>query len=196
MPIPVLWCHYAWLLLLVAALGLPQVGCNRDDDDDTTIDDTTTVVLENELNFRLIGGPDAIDNKTVLFSNFYTQQTNAGYNASIGGTEIEAVAQWNNTPAYLHLLLPDTLAQFYKFEETLPPTYPTYPTNNKYIQVQLQGALPLEVIKFMNIKITEYGPVGGRIKGTLNGSFYDYTETPAGTTVNLVEGEFDFLRTQ
>lgn len=185
-------CNY--LLTWVCCIALFSLwSCNKNNDDpiDTNPDDTTAVA-ENELTFKIVGGPDAYNGKTVFFTNFFLDETYVGVVDSINGTVIEGVALWDNKPAYLKILLPDTIAQFYKFEETFPPTYPDV---NKYFEINLNGALSLQQIAYTNIKITEYGAVGGRIKGTINAKLYDYSQGFE-EIVFINEGEFDFLRTQ
>ena len=98
-------CNY--LLTWVCCIALFSLwSCNKNNDDpiDTNPDDTTAVA-ENELTFKIVGGPDAVDGKTVFFTNFFSDETHAGVVDSINATVLEGVALWNEMPAYLKILL-------------------------------------------------------------------------------------------
>lgn len=184
--------HYYLLAYICAIVFSTLWGCDKNNDDpNNNTPGDTTIVADNEVTFKVNGGPSTINGKTVFFTNFFLDETHAGRVDSLNATILEAVALWDNNPVYLNIMLPDTIAKFYKFEETFPPTFPTV---NKQFEIIING-FPLQQIAYVNIKITEYGAVGGRIKGTINAKMYDYSQG-AEAVVFINEGEFNFLRTQ
>lgn len=185
-----------WFIVLLL-LTWGQSSCKKDDDDTDTPVDTSNVVQDNSsVSFKVNGGPSSLNNKHVIFSNFFVDETFAGYDDSIQGTQIRAVALWNNSPVYLDMRLPDTIAKFYQFVEPTDLNNPSYPTINNYFELRLPGIAPLVLPKFVNIKVTQYDAIGGRIKGTIGGTFYDYSMNGEEMLITLSEGMFDIKRSQ
>lgn len=177
---PIFW-------LFIIAIGVSCLNACKDD----TLDPEPTDG-ENEIKYTLNGS--VFNNKFVSYNDFLESATTVGYIDSINATEIKAVAQFNNSPVSFWLRFPGKNTGSFTYNE---PTFPVteYPADNKYFELTFSNDTILGglAIKQINLNIAQYDTVGGRIKGTFNGSIYDYTSGNE-LLVTVSNGQFNLIR--
>ncbi len=174
---------YLYCLLMLGIALLP--ACK---DDDPIVDPTA----ENEIKCTLNGS--VFSNKFITLNDFLDTETSVGYIDSLDATQVKTIAQFNNSPVQFLLLFPNQGTGSYTYSE---PTFPVtaYPAADKYFELSigndtLLGGLAIQQI---NLNISQYDSIGGRIKGTFNGVVYDYT-TGSELPVTISNGQFDMER--
>ncbi len=147
---------------------------------------------EDEIKFVLDGS--VFNNQFVSFNDFFAEQTTVGYIDSLQTTEIKTIAQFNNSPVSFWLRFPNQNTGSYTYNEPNPPQI-DYPANDKYFEIKLGNDTLLGgiAIQQINLNISQYDTVGGRIKGNFEGAVYDYS-TGTEALVSVENGEFDMKR--
>lgn len=171
--------YFSLILCLVAA-------CK---DDDPVVPDIT---IEDKIKCTLNGS--VFSNQFISFNDFQETQTHAGYIDSIDASEIKALAQFNNSSVSFWLRFPGKIVSSYTYNEALPPTF-DYPTDSKYFELKIGNDTLLGgiAIQQINLNVSQYDTIGGRIKGTFSGKVYDYT-TGSEQLVDINNGQFDIKR--
>ena len=179
-------------LLVVSILALTlSTACKKDNTTDDNNNNTDTTVVENSIKAVLNGG--SFSNSFVTFNNFIETQTFAGWFPGNQISRIDALAQWSAETAEFKLYFPDTIPASYAYSEPQPPNY-ALPEDLYFLLNVKNTPLGDIAVKQVNFSVTEYGPVGGRIKGTFSGQFYAYNSNGDEYIVTVTNGQFDIER--
>jgi hypothetical protein len=177
--------NLSFILFVFAALviGSAITGCGGDDalpvaSADTTDDSGgTTVTFKNKVK---VGFDDySIVEDPVL--------TTGNYNKTTGNTEVNVFGtDANNGDVNFSLTFPGKLVGT-DFRTLAPGT--SFSIGVGTIGEKERTEYSASSTEFV-INVTEYGDVGGRIKGTFSGQ----AKSPASQTINITKGEFDVER--
>lgn len=177
------------LFPLLLALLFLAAACKKDDDSDDNNNNNTTDV--NSVKAVLNGG--GFNNAFVTFNNFVEGQTFAGWVPGNNISRIEAWAQWSAQTAQFKLYFPDTIPNSFSYSEPQPPDF-SMPDSLYFLLEVKDTPLGDIAVKQVNFTISEYGPIGGRIKGTFSGQFYTYDDNGTEQIVTATNGQFNLER--